>query len=121
MWRKAHEFVLTVYTFTATFPRHEVYGLSQQMRRAAVSIPANIAEDLGYGDTSQMAAQLEEVSKMRNAYSTAILSSVFCLLTSVSYIPKGYQARSPCPHSGQNFTSPSHCAPHCVQNRFAFA
>ena len=43
MWRKAHEFVLGVYPFTASFPKHEVYGLSQQLRRAAVSVPANIA------------------------------------------------------------------------------
>lgn len=44
VWRKAHEFVLAVYTFTAGFPRQETYGLALQMRRAAVSIPANIAE-----------------------------------------------------------------------------
>jgi four helix bundle protein len=43
VWRKAHEFVLGVYPFTASFPKHEVYGLSQQLRRAAVSVPANIA------------------------------------------------------------------------------
>jgi four helix bundle protein len=44
VWRKAHDFVLAVYTFTAGFPRQETYGLALQMRRAAVSIPANIAE-----------------------------------------------------------------------------
>jgi four helix bundle protein len=44
VWRKAHQFVLGVYSFTATFPKQETYGLSLQMRRAAVSIPANIAE-----------------------------------------------------------------------------
>jgi four helix bundle protein len=44
VWRKAHEFVLEVYRFTAAFPRGETYGLALQMRRAAVSIPANIAE-----------------------------------------------------------------------------
>ena len=44
VWRKAHEFVLGVYTLTSGFPRQETYGLSHQMRRAAVSIPANIAE-----------------------------------------------------------------------------
>src|SRR5919109_1864094 len=44
VWRKAHEFVLAVYAFTAAFPKQETYGLALQMRRAAVSIPANIAE-----------------------------------------------------------------------------
>jgi hypothetical protein len=44
VWRKAHQFVLGVYSFTAAFPKQETYALSLQMRRAAVSIPANIAE-----------------------------------------------------------------------------
>ena len=44
VWRKAHEFVLAVYPYTAGFPRQETYSLALQMRRAAVSIPANIAE-----------------------------------------------------------------------------
>ena len=42
--QKAHEYALATYTSTATFPKTETYGLSSQMRRAAVSIPANIAE-----------------------------------------------------------------------------
>jgi hypothetical protein len=46
VWQKAHRFVLEVYAFTASFPKHETYGLSLQMPRAAVSIPANIAEGL---------------------------------------------------------------------------
>ncbi|MBI3177602.1 MAG: four helix bundle protein [Chloroflexi bacterium] len=44
VWQKAHQFVLAVYQFTDGFPKTEVYGLTSQMRRAAVSIPANIAE-----------------------------------------------------------------------------
>ena len=47
VWRKAHEFVLAIYRFTAAFPKQETYGLASQMRRAAVSIPANIAEGFG--------------------------------------------------------------------------
>jgi four helix bundle protein len=43
-WQKAHKFVLGVYRYSSTFPRTETYGLTSQFRRAAVSIPANIAE-----------------------------------------------------------------------------
>lgn len=44
MWQKAHRFVLATYAITATFPRCEMYCLTSQMRRAAISIAANIAE-----------------------------------------------------------------------------
>jgi four helix bundle protein len=44
VWQKAHQFVLSTYKLTALFPSEEKYGLTQQLRRAAVSIPANIAE-----------------------------------------------------------------------------
>ncbi len=44
VWQKAHEFVLGIYSFTQAFPKNEIYGLTSQFRRAAVSIPANIAE-----------------------------------------------------------------------------
>ena len=47
VWQRAHEFVLKTYSFTAKFPREELYGLTSQFRRAAISITANIAE--GYG------------------------------------------------------------------------
>jgi len=44
VWQKAHAFVLAVYEVSRSFPREELYGLTSQLRRAAVSIPANIAE-----------------------------------------------------------------------------
>ncbi|MEX2478130.1 MAG: four helix bundle protein [Gracilimonas sp.] len=44
VWQKAHQFVLNTYRYTNNFPKHELYGLSSQFRRAAVSIPANIVE-----------------------------------------------------------------------------
>lgn len=44
VWQKAHKFVLDVYKLTSKFPKEETYGLASQFRRAAVSIPANIAE-----------------------------------------------------------------------------
>ena len=44
VWQKSHQLTLRVYRLTAAFPKHELYGLTSQMRRAAVSVPANIAE-----------------------------------------------------------------------------
>ncbi|MDY6951845.1 MAG: four helix bundle protein [Thermodesulfobacteriota bacterium] len=107
VWQKAHEFVLSVYRTTRGFPRDETYGLTSQFRRAAVSIPANIAEgfrkagkadkyrfmniaqgsveecryyiilsrDLGYVAEDVLMLQLEEVSKLLDAYAKAILAS----------------------------------------------
>jgi len=107
VWQKAHQFVLSVYHFSETFPKNEIYGLTSQLRRSAVSIPANISEgfkkkskpdkarylniaqgsleesryylilakDLGYGNTDQLRKQLEEVSKLLEAYSSQILNS----------------------------------------------
>jgi four helix bundle protein len=46
VWQKAHQFVLQVYAMTENFPKAEMFGLTSQLRRAAVSIAANIAEDL---------------------------------------------------------------------------
>jgi four helix bundle protein len=106
VWRKAHQFVLSTYRLTEDFPRSELYGLTSQLRRAAISIAANIAEgfkkrgradkarfmniaqgsleecryyliltkDLGYGDTRDLAVQLEEVSKLLTAYVATILT-----------------------------------------------
>jgi four helix bundle protein len=44
VWQKAHQFVLAIYTATKNFPPDEKFGLTSQIRRASVSIPANIAE-----------------------------------------------------------------------------
>ena len=44
VWKKAHRFVLDVYKLTEIFAKHELFGLTSQLRRAAVSIPANLAE-----------------------------------------------------------------------------
>ncbi|MBA3035741.1 MAG: four helix bundle protein [Desulfobacterium sp.] len=44
VWQKAMDLVIMCYKISGTFPKNEVYGLSSQLQRAAVSIPANIAE-----------------------------------------------------------------------------
>ena len=48
VWREAMRLTREVYQHTADFPKHELYGLTQQIRRAAVSVPSNIAEGKGY-------------------------------------------------------------------------
>ena len=47
LWKRSIEFVTTIYKLTESFPKSEVYGLVQQMRKSAVSIPSNIAEGAG--------------------------------------------------------------------------
>ena len=49
VWQKSHELALEIYRLSRDFPREELYGLASQMRRAAVSIPSNIAEGCGRG------------------------------------------------------------------------
>jgi four helix bundle protein len=44
VWKKAHQLVLAIYRYSDDFPPNELYGLTAQLRRAAISIPANIAE-----------------------------------------------------------------------------
>lgn len=51
VWRRSHQFVLSIYRLTDKFPRHEAFGLTSQIRRASVSIPTNLAEGCGrWGD-----------------------------------------------------------------------
>ena len=108
VWRKAHQFVLATYQYTTEFPKSEVYALASQFRRAAVSVPANIAEgfkrltkpdkvrfmniaqgsaeecryylmlsrDLGYGANDKLERQLDEVTRMLDAYMKGILTPV---------------------------------------------
>lgn len=104
VWQKAHAWVLGIYKLTENFPKQELFGLTSQLRRAAVSVPANFAEgfkrfslneklrfyniaqgsleecryylilarDLKYGDTRNLIAELEVVSKLLEGYMRAI-------------------------------------------------
>lgn len=47
VWQKAEDMAFAIYTKTKSFPKEEVYGLTAQLRRAALSVPTNIAEAMG--------------------------------------------------------------------------
>jgi len=47
VWEKAHKFVLEIYQVTKNFPKEEIFGITNQIRRASVSIPNNISEGCG--------------------------------------------------------------------------
>lgn len=53
VWQKAMDLTEEVYTATKRFPKEEIYGLTSQLRRAAVSVPSNIAEGQGRKSTNE--------------------------------------------------------------------
>ena len=55
VWEKSHNLALLAYKHTQGFPKQEMFGLTSQMRRAAVSIPTNIAEGCGRGGNFELA------------------------------------------------------------------
>jgi four helix bundle protein len=55
VWEKAHLFTLKVYEISKTFPKDEIYSLTNQLRRAASSVPANIAEGCGKNSQNEFA------------------------------------------------------------------
>jgi four helix bundle protein len=62
VWQKGMDFVAGVYKATAIFPKEELYGLTSQLRRAAVSIPSNIAEGQSRRTTGEFLQMLSVAS-----------------------------------------------------------
>lgn len=78
VWQRSKRLVIDIYRLTADFPQEERYGLTNQMRRCAVSIPSNIAEgharsnkdflrflDIAYGSLNELETQLEIACDLR--------------------------------------------------------
>jgi len=78
VWQKAYRFVLALYRLTDSFPKREIYGLTSQMRRAAVSIPANIAEGF------KKRGKLDKVRFMNIAQGSTEESRCYLLLSTTS-------------------------------------
>jgi four helix bundle protein len=59
VWSKAHDLTLEIYRKTCNFPKNELYGITGQIRRAAASIPANIAEGCGRRSDAELGRFLQ--------------------------------------------------------------
>jgi four helix bundle protein len=59
IWQRSHQLVIEVYQITASFPGHELYGITSQMRWAAASVPTNVAEGCGRGSDADFARFLQ--------------------------------------------------------------
>ncbi len=99
VWQKAMDLVVLTYDVTRSFPKDEQYALTSQMRRAAVSIPSNIAEGsrrrgkdqkhflvIAYGSASELEAQLEISRRLKFTSNSntqqleSLVSEVLCML-----------------------------------------
>ncbi len=101
VWQRSMELVVDVYNLTSDLPREEVYGITSQLRRAAVSIPSNIAEGhrrgssskdfirflrIAYGSGAELETQMEIIKRLNmvNGTQTAtvedLLSQVMKML-----------------------------------------
>jgi four helix bundle protein len=89
VWNKSMRIVEDTYSITSRFPRHEIYGLASQMRRAAVSIPSNIAEGSDRGSKRDFARFL----RMALA-STSELDTQLSLALRLGYVEKDETIKS---------------------------
>src|SRR5580698_2475657 len=104
VWRLGLDLVETIYGYTAQFPKSEIFGLSAQMRRAAVSIPSNIAEgqarsssneflhflSISLGSLAELSTQIELAGRLGYMEGQAALAQtellgkkLHCLRTSI--------------------------------------
>ena len=90
VWKKSVDLVLKIYNITKQFPKEEMFGLVNQMRRAAVSIPSNIAEgcarfsdkdtlrfiDIAFGSVAELETQLIIAEQLGYCKSCEIMSDI---------------------------------------------
>jgi four helix bundle protein len=84
IWQRAHQLTLALYRVTAEFPKHEIYGLTSQIRRCAASIGANIAEGAGKDSHAEMLRFLQMA-----AGSGSELDNHLLLARDLGFLPLG--------------------------------
>ena len=72
-WQRAMDLVEAVYRLSSVFPKEELYGLTNQIRRAAVSVPSNIAEGQGRGAGNEFAHHLRIANASRQEVETQLM------------------------------------------------
>jgi len=92
-WRKSIDLVVEIYKATDSFPKEERYGLTSQIRRAAVSIPANIAEGAARFSNREFAHFLSNAQGSASELETELIIS-----HRMGYLDKGRYSRLITPH-----------------------
>jgi len=104
-WKEAMQLVRTIYDLTKTFPREEIYGLTAQMRRAAVSVPSNLAEGAARSSKKEFSQFLSMAKGSLSELETQLLisadlgyldrgSGVFDLAVRVAKLLAGLQRKA---------------------------
>ena len=87
VWQKAYALTLDIYKYTKSFPAQETNGLTSQLRRAAVSIPCNIAEGCGKSTDTDFARFLDiAMGSASEVECQLLLAKDLCYLPSITYV-----------------------------------
>jgi four helix bundle protein len=88
LWQESKELAVKAYAITARFPASELYSLTRQIRRAAASIPANIAEGCGRGTTQELVRSLRIArGSLGELHSHLVLAAEISYLGSAALAP----------------------------------
>src|SRR5258708_37758374 len=95
VWEKSHKLTLELYKLSRGFPKDEIYGLTSQMRRAAVSIGANLAEGCGRRTGAELARFIRIAANSTTICCSAVISNSF-QLTNTTKVQRNQYASEKC-------------------------